>query len=694
MDSPPEPTPTKKRCMLINEGRSRPMERIREFQLPQQFPSTVKQALKRGINIVDPTASNLTPSDDVMVLSETKNKVPYNLQKLRILSPDGRDLGEFNVELQSSDPLKGNTITITKSNINKLKLSLSPVSTTRMLPRILKQGTKKIPKISLTEAIEACSKNISWKDNASASHQQQSTTLPISKILSNSQSTEGKMEKQTCNSSINAKAPYTGGINSKYSICQTVDSNHQKYVVQNRAGDTDRNCLKIQETIVENNSKVASTTKIPLYKKNIGSSCPANCGRLTINSSDRSNIPLSRKNFKISKGKCIATIKNTENGKIVTSLKSVVNFMPRSNQHDLCNNSRKNFDYGISYDRDNSLEVKSDVVPNSQVPEIKTQNVMTIIPSNKVLSFNQNAVLVQKCSTSVESASKSVVSVDHGTARSNTQSKGSKTGSGNDHLVVINDTVQRISQLHRLTDIGANAQSNEQNKDSSRKNLSARLNIIRKAMDSVKDNELRELALKALADCGIGIEKYVPIHPPENHKAVHDTQVQTMVFGLLDPKSFILINKDLEDIHRLNQITLHDMPGDQNLLADPRSNNLVSKDFNLAEQETSFDLDNFMEEFWKEESNTLKMKETLSITRVRCNSLLESLQRDFESVKQYDQNGMLNIHNAVISDNVCLVQRQLIVLKHSKQSVDISTEDGVVSLFYSLSNLEFNVIKF
>lgn len=656
----------------MNGGRLRPVEHVREFQLPRQYPDTMKQALKGGVNSMESTASNFTPPDDA-VLSKTKSRIPYNLPKLRILSPGGRDLGEFNLKLRSDDPMKGNAIMITKSGINKsvTKLKLSPGSI-RVLPRILKQGTKKIQKNNLIRVTEACS-SVSWKDNNTLPHQPQ-LILPISRILSNNQGMEGKMEKQTYNNSINTtKVPSTGGTSSKYFMCQTVDSNHQTYVVQNGTGDTDYNCIKNQETTAKSN-KVASITEIPLYKKSIESQYPANCKRL-INYNNESNILLPRKNFKISKGKCIATIKNTENGKIVTSLKSVANLMPRSNQHDLSNN-RKNFNNKVSYDRDNLLEVKPDPDSKSQVSEMKTQNIMTILPNNKVLLFNQNTGLMQEDGTPVEFTSESVTSVDHGTARNNMQSKDLKAGSQNDHF--INDgSMQHISQL---TDIDVKAQSNVQSKAISQKKLSTRLNIIRKAMDSVKDHELRELALKALADCGIGIEKYVPIRPPEAHKTVHDTQVQTTVFGLLDPKSFILINKDLDNMYRQNQITLHDMPGDQNLLAnEPHSNNLVSKDSNVVEQEIPFDLDSLVEEFWKEESNTAKIKETLSVTNEKHN-LLKSLQKDFESIKQYDQNGMLNIHNAVINNNSFLVQKQLVVLKYCKQSVDILTEDGVTSL--------------
>lgn len=707
MDSPPEPTPAKKRCIMTNGSKMQPLECVRQFQLPQQFPSTIKRALKNDINIIEPTTPIIMRPDTVKVSSNVENQVPCNLQKLRILSPGGRDLGEFNVKMWSADSSKGNTITITKSNCKPndkpLILPLSPVLPTKSFPRILRQGSSKIPRRNLMEVMPY-SKTIPWIDSTNVLHHQKSTTK--NKKLLSSQNMEGKVEKQIPdNKCVNAdKAHSIGEIISKRSICQTVNqSSNQKYIIYYGIDDRDiHNRTKILETTAENN-EMSSATEISLSDDIIELPCPTSTKRHTINSSDKTNILLSGESLKVSKGKCIATIKKTENGKIVTSLKSATNLVQRCNQTDRNlnqNNSRKSFAKNdISYNTKNLHEIKSDVVPKA-VSE-KTQNVMTIIPNNKASMFNQNAALTQKCKTSLASGNiKNVTNVvgrsvlRHNTKHDNMQSKGSKTEFRNDK-VIIDSYVPPISESRQIKDVSTNMQSNVQSKDLPQKNLSDQLNIIKKAMDSVRDNELRQLALKALADCGIGIERHIPIRPPEDHKVVHNTQVQTVVFGLLDPKSFILINKDLNDIHRLNQITLYDMPNDEkNLLVNkPHSNNSVSKDSNVIEQENPFDLDSFMEQFWKEDSDALKMKETLSMTRVKCNSLFEHLQRDFENVKRYDQNGMLNIHNAVISDNVYLVRRQLMVLQYCKQSIDILTEDGTVSLF-PLSNFEFNFSYF
>lgn len=694
MDNPGKSKPTKKEYTPANGGRKRPLECRREFQLQRQFPSTVKQALRSGINIVEPFAWNLMQTGNARVSSNARNGIPCNLQKLRILSPNGRDLGEFNVELKSADPSKQNAITIVKSNFKPvdkpLTLPPSPVLPTKILPRILKQSKKN----NVAKVISYGRKNI-LSDNNSVSHEQRSTILRVNKMPSSDQ--EGKMEKQTCNgSSINIDNTFSiNGINT--SVCQTVDSSNQRYIVYH--GTDIRNYTKVQGTAAGNN-EVSLTTETLLCKESVEPPCPANCERLATNSSGQSNIPLSGKSLKVSKGKCIVTIKNTENGKVVMSLKSAANLVQRYNQIDknldhnsLCNDSRKNVSSNeVSYDKINLLQIKSDVVPKSKVPEIKTHNVMTIIP-NKTLSFNQNVILAQENDAPMASTIiKNTANVtDHDTEYDNMQSKDSKVEFRNDNLVVIDDHARHNPEPQQITDI-ANVQSDGQNKKLPQNDLSDQLNIIKKAMDSVKDSELRELALKALADCGIGIERYVPIRPPEDHKAVHDTQVQTVVFGLLDPKSFILINKDVENICKLNQITLHSM-SEENLLANNlHSNNFVSKDPNVIERAGSpFDLDSFMEQFWKEDSDTLKMKETLSTTRIRCNKLLEHLQKDFKYVKRYDQKGMLNIHNAVMSDNVYLVRRQLMVLKHCKQSVDILTEDGRVILF-PLFNLLFNFI--
>lgn len=656
---------------------------------------------------------------NVTVLSGVERQVPCKLPKLRIISPNGKDLGEFNVELRTDNPSKVmQTFTITKSST--LKFCKKPVTVSqtrifpriyprvypRILPRILKQGTARIPNYNLMD-IKSCDKNNSETNKINVL--QQSTTLPINKTLmigSRDTKTSNK-EAQACNVEILIPMSET---NSKQSMYETIDSNNQKHIMHNGVSNINSH-IKIPNITITTEDNETSATKVSLYKEIIESPFPiVNCKKLALNSSDSNNIHRSEDYFKVSKGKCITSMKNTENVKIVTSLKNV-NFAQKYNQinsnlieNNLDSNSKANVNNRKIFNNRNKLfQVNSNVgFLNNQVYKTMQKNIMTVIPNNETFLFNQNAISTQYNSAESSAGEKNVINVPNGkitlwhdTQCENMQNKHVlKKGSENDcSAVAIDNSVQCVPESQQITNtidsiMQLDVQNKDYPKDSTQADLSDQWNIIKKAMDSVKDNKLRALALKALTECGIGIERHVPIRLPEKHKAVHDTQVQTMVFGLLDPKSFVFINKDLDNIQKVNQITLYDMRTnqDQSLTSDLHSNDSLFKAPLTIEQESDFDIDSFIKQIFDESSDVVKMKETLSVTKIRCKNLLEHLERDFESVKRYDQNGMLNIHNAVVSNNIHLVQRQIMILEQCKESVDIFTEDGAVSLI-SLSNL-------
>ncbi|XP_050454287.1 uncharacterized protein LOC126852981 isoform X3 [Cataglyphis hispanica] len=587
MDNLTEPT-AKKRCVTRNENKMQLIECVREFRLPQQFPSTLKQAMKQGIvNSVESPPSILTmPENTITSLSGVKFQIPSKLQKLRILSPSGKDLGEFNVELRTDNPLKGKTITLRSVK----KSSLSPVLHSRIFPQILKQG---IAKISKSNSIKSCSRS-NYEEVNKNNVSQEFTTLRINKIIGKEDIETRNKEAQACNSDINVEIPVSlSETNCKQSLYQTIDSNNQKHIVCNGINNVN-SCIKIPKITTEIN-EITSAARVSPHEEIIESIFPITNLKLAVNSSDN-NVHKSKEYFKeyntaVSPA-CEKNIINVHHGKV------------------LCN-------------------TKSD--------NIQSKLILKDGPRNNFSS------------------------------------------------VVVNNPVQCVQESQPITNtIDTIVQLDVQNKDypinSTQSDLSDQWNIIKKAMNSVKDNKLRVLALKALADCGIGIERHVPIRL-EEHKAVHDTQVQTMIFGLLDT-SFIFINKDLDSIQRIKQISLYDMPSNQNQLLtnDLHSNDFLSKAPLISEQENDFDIDSFIKQIFEENSDTAKMKETLSATKIRCKNLIEHLERDFELVKRYDQNGMLNIHNAVISNNIHLVQRQLMILEQCKESVDILTEDGTTSL--------------
>lgn len=615
---------------------------------------------------------------NIKVLSGVELKIPCKPPKLRIISANGKDLGEFNVQLRTDDPLKGQTIIITKNTLklDKKPVSVvsSPTSQNRILPRILKQGTARVPR-NLVD-IKSCNKNNSETNKIIML--QQSTNLPINKrlMIKNQDVKTKNKEIQACNSNIKVEISIsTNGTNSKQFMHESINNNSQNRIVHNRIRNVNSHKKIPQLKITENNETSAEKAS---HKEIIESSFSiVNCKKLVLNSDNNNDMHRSENYFKVSKRKYITSMKNTENMKIITSLKNAVNFAHKCNQ--INNNLSKT----------NSFEVNSDVgFINNQVYKTTQKNVMTVIPNNETFLFNQNAISTSYNSAESSVSKKNGINVHHGknTLRHDTKDENEyvlKNGFENDcSVAAIDNPVQCIAESQQITNtVDSIVQLDEQNKDyikdSTQMGLSDQLNIIKKAMDSVKDDKLRALALKALEECGIGIKRYVPIS--EKHKAVNDTQVQTMVFGLLDPQSFVFINKDLDSMQRINQSTFCDTPSNQDQLL---TNSLHSDSLSKApiiEQENDFDIDSFLKEMMEENLDVMKMKETLSVTKIRCKNLLEHLERDFESVKRYDQYGMLNIHNAVISNNIHFVQRQLMILEQCKESADILTEDEMVS---------------
>jgi len=707
-----EELPSKRRCISKNEEK---IGNEQEFQSPQQFPNMIKQSVNNiiidtkdercRINIGNSPNSVLGIPEIPKIFME--QKIPYKLRRLRILTPDGRDLGEFNLEWRIDNLSKKQKIVISKlHNFKSAEKQIQTVSSStlsRISSLAFKQAIMKRAKCNLINKTLCNSiaetnkiKILQQQEQQQQQQKQKQYILPICEM----QNQAIGANKQQCNNNINKvsisidpnpKNPK----NSKYQIIDNANKNLAYNVMKNAEND-----LKCQETRNENN-KHFSGTNVKINGKNKSLFPAINCK----NFSKCDNSDFLKMCTIYSKGKCIATIKNTENGKIVTAL-TAINFARNCNQIDknhkanCLDSNNKSINYQkvteIPDNRNKVLLDKSNLLSkNNQVRDMKLQkNIMTVIPNNKNGLPKLDIALTRKYDITVPSISdKNINNIQHNEVScsiiyDNIQSEDVLKKTYENDNTYLQDTscnqisVQCIPDLQRTADIGTNVQLNVQNnKDLHPNDLVNRYNIIKKAMDSVKDNELRRLAIQALADCGIGIERYIPIHLPHEYKTVHDTQVQTMIFGLLDPTSFMSVDKDTENILRINHTTLHQMyNNNHNLVKLPNNvqsyNNSTS---NVIEEESNFDIDSFINQIC-EENSILKMKDTLSMTD-RCMRIVEKLEKDFKGTKRYDQNGRLSIHNAVLSNNIYLVQRQLIVLKLCKENIDVLTQNGEVDFF-------------
>ncbi|KOC61619.1 DNA-binding protein Ets97D [Habropoda laboriosa] len=79
-------------------------------------------------------------------------------------------------------------------------------------------------------------------------------------------------------------------------------------------------------------------------------------------------------------------------------------------------------------------------------------------------------------------------------------------------------------------------------------------------------------------------------------------------------------------------------------------------------------------------SMDLKNRKTLAINDIKKLRLKARDGKDLGEVKQFNENGMLNIHTAVVNNQLHEVQRLLLVLQASKTDIDVLTANGMTSL--------------
>ncbi|XP_046743840.1 uncharacterized protein LOC124409919 isoform X2 [Diprion similis] len=210
------------------------------------------------------------------------------------------------------------------------------------------------------------------------------------------------------------------------------------------------------------------------------------------------------------------------------------------------------------------------------------------------------------------------------------------------------------------------------------------LDIIQKALSTLPDQVLREKAFKALADCGIGLKRDIPLPPTVS---VNDSQTQTTVFSLLEPQMFLECNENLPTLNRLevNQMTdrILQLQSENRLLLNCAQEWTNNACINTQTEvlKTSDDLFDFCEDFLEEPTpRAHQIQKVLSNPDTKFLKIFDQLQKDFQAATNFDNEGMLGIHQAVLSGNIKEVQRQLIVLKAVKESVDVLTECGKTSL--------------
>lgn len=118
------------------------------------------------------------------------------------------------------------------------------------------------------------------------------------------------------------------------------------------------------------------------------------------------------------------------------------------------------------------------------------------------------------------------------------------------------------------------------------------------------------------------------------------------------------------------------------LISIPFYDNYTFSPFDPLQDECSEKLINYnlIDDLCNTHSTAIKVKEVLSESNILCNKISEQLKQDIKNVRKWDENGMLNIHKAVINNRINDVQRYLMVLKACNVNMEIPTQSGMTSL--------------
>lgn len=691
------------------------LECKREFNLPHKFPSMINSSKCNFIpkDCKQITITNTEVHNSLNGLNTKKTLATSGIKKLRVKTRDGKDLGEVKVQFLPQKNIlntqkiihnqeiknykKNNAVNFpvaSKDNINGLLKSLGSVSYDRDLQKFSTEAqhcdvesqfiVKTITPRELSIAINKKSAEIQNK-NKSISKKQYILTK-VNEISEN--------DKLLLLSENGHKSLYDNSIAPK--TMQLVNNNITSINKEkNEASFKKEECIfkNYKKNIMNKNNNIIiepeilkktnisnlknsmtqlAESKFPLVKceKLSVSKTKVNVNKISLKATDKkqcsnlnidncSNVFSSKKTFKSNNNICNSRI--NENKKYKTIMKNGTNIVQKNfnnkindcNEDDVIIICEKNATSNNIKQYSNNTQKENYIPVNNKNIDKKAQSIFNEV--NNKLDLYENRTICNNDNIL------------------NNDSKFDET-----NVKEINDNMKKEKLLECL-------------------------NVIKEALTSVKDEELQIKALNALAECGIGIAKQIPITPLEKLKTVHDSQIQTDVFGLLDMKSFILVKEDMPALERIKQIehsTVDFLPiikevqtqTEVQIQPKTKQNNnmdLIPTWSSISLQDT-LNLEDYFNKHFNDNNDINRIKKILSTPHYLYKKVSVQIEKDYEEMQHWDNSGMLNIHRAVLNNQLYELQRLLLILKASKTNIDVLTEDGMVNsyLFINIINIK------
>ncbi|XP_043289518.1 uncharacterized protein [Venturia canescens] len=647
MDS--ESGPPSKRFRSSLAGNVQLAECVRQFKLPRQYPSMVQKKLQMAndntkLANVTTNLVSLPKTSNVPKIIESK-KLPINaIRTIKLKGKDGRDLGQVNVQDLPIN-IQGKTITITKNGVNKSPTAICTDS-----------KMKVIPDGNLTP--------LKTEDDVQSDSELTIDTAK-EKIISKNLVVHSNTKKLSCKVD---PRPQVLLLRS----CR----NWQMIKLPQKASSTARNTSVAQsQPSIKSGAPLLRSTKDSTFRKTI---CSTNLqvGTDSLNSSGKKILSEGNQRHMVVRKLIQSKPINSDRVKIIRSTASPENgeqarpkieisriIAPSSSKSEsVVQNSRFTTDSTVAMTKtQNSNQQKS----------IFKQDVMSVLPVVKgPRKTNGVGTIIRKPEGQTNG------DVSKNTRNLPSSSKGDSGLSSWRRKLLAN-------RRNDLAKYGSGREISSPAHQEKKNGMSTNLSILEKALSSVEDEVLREKALQALAECGIGIERLVPVCSPSEQKPVKDSDTQTTIFGLWDDKQFIHVPKEFPTIQRIPITERTHNQQQQNLIV----SNPDFQDFQIAgirglsrSVKECTELTEIVEDYVKGNDSANRVAAIFADPCPVQTDVVEQLQKDFEDWNKYDENGYLNIHNAVISDSLPGTMRHLMVLSAREGSADIPTRDGETSL--------------
>lgn len=611
------PTPIK-RPRASSGGKPPPnlkvVECIREFKLPRSFPSTIKlppqkNGKKTALNTDGYKIINPAPLDQgQQVLSPI-------LKKLKLKSPEGRDLGEFDVRIlpqQNENEESNNSVSMDDGDNNDIQNNISEPKQTMVDNKAIMRPSTSV----LKNGNNSHGTAIQYINNPNINQVTLSDTTQNNQIY-----VVGSDNWQFVNlndHSYNLTSP----INTLNTHIQTGQ------VVVNSEKEATINGTKSND-VINNPEKLKSRKNSTLSSVRLLNPATKNLKRTQSVVNNEKSIPaIMRRRGPIASMKTYNRIEPNlnENGKANKTTTATETSDYNKNNGDKTENTRHSFPLINSHGRVNLIRRGR-----------KERNGFTT-----TLCANTNNLVLNEISPNLMKKTIEPIST-----RSNNNNNNN------------NDLTQNV-----IVD---------------KSKIANNLSIVANALNQLDDEEIRNRALQALAECGLGFERFIPTKPPLDQTCIRDTGTQTNVFGIIDRNNdFIRVTGDTDSLVRLQEI-------ERQIIVDDTK---ITKKITNEELEFTQKLDEMLGSRWVNKNSVEQIKDLLKVDPL-VEKAYTLLERDFKNCKIYDKKGLLNIHKAVLKDQERTVKRQITVLRSCKESVDILTEDGRVktSIFICLLKL-------